>query len=49
MENKEKMEEKLKEIFGYVNNWLNLAEAKNAAMLTVSIGVLFGLYSYIEK
>lgn len=49
MENKEKMEEKLKEIFGYVNNWLNFAEAKNAAMLTVSIGVLFGLYSYIEK
>lgn len=43
------MEEKLKEIFGYVNNWLNFAEAKNAAILTVSIGGLFGISSYEDK
>lgn len=48
MEIEEKVEEKLKEIFGYINDWLKFAEAKNAAILTFGMGALFGLSSYAE-
>ncbi len=49
MEIEDKVEEKLKEIFGYINDWLKFAEAKNAAILTLGMGTLFGLSSYAEK
>ncbi len=49
MDIEEKVEGKLKEIFGYINDWLKFAEAKNAAMLTLGVGTLFGLSNYADK
>lgn len=49
MDIEEKVEEKLKEIFGYINDWLKFSEAKNAAILTLGVGTLFGLSNYADK
>ncbi len=37
------MEDRLKAILGYANEWLKFAEAKNAALLTFSSGLTFTL------
>lgn len=41
------MEEKLKEIFDYVNKWLNFAEAKNGAIIVLNGACIIGLLSMI--
>jgi uncharacterized membrane protein len=37
------MEEKLKEIFGYVNSWLSHAEAKNGAIVVLNGACIMGI------
>lgn len=39
------MNEKLKYIFENVNNWLNFAEAKNAAIVALNVAIIFGIFS----
>ncbi|MGI6684445.1 MAG: Pycsar system effector family protein [Bacillota bacterium] len=41
------MEEKLKEIFGYVNSWLNHAEAKNGAIIVLNGACVIGLLTLL--
>lgn len=43
------MEDKLKEIFSYVNNWLNFAEAKNGAIIGLNGACIIGLFSILLK
>lgn len=45
----EKLENKLIEIFGYTNTWLNHAEAKNGVVLTISLGIFFSLSKDIKN
>lgn len=41
------MEEKLKEIFSYVNSWLNFAEAKNAAIIALNGAGIIGILTML--
>jgi hypothetical protein len=48
-ENLSKIEQKLIYSFGLVNDWLKFAEAKNAALVTLSGATVFGLLSYTSS
>lgn len=43
------MEEILKEIFSNVNEWLKFAEAKNAALIALNLGSIFGAATIITQ
>lgn len=43
------MEEKLKEIFSYINHWLNFAEAKNGALIVVNSAFVIGIAGIITN
>ncbi len=41
------MEEKLKEIFSYVNYWTNFAEVKNGALVAINGGCIIGILNVL--
>lgn len=43
------MEEKLKEIFSYINHWLNFAEAKNGSIIAVNSAFIIGIASILAN
>lgn len=47
LSNNQLIDERLKYIFGLVNDWLKFAESKNAALLTANIAVILGLLLWL--